>query len=907
MKFLNVTLQGFIGLYNGLNVTKIDLDFTKCKNNICVISGPNGVGKSTIINALNIFPDPLDNLVPNMEAFKHIVFTDMTNMYEIHISYPIDKNGNRGVTKASFIKNGDQLNPNGNITSYKEIIFNEFDLDPNYLSLTKISGRDRGIADKTPSVRKKILSSIISAVDVYNNMYKNLNKKANIFKSYMNNFSDKIQRIGDENLLRNTLASLNAKEDRLLSVIDKSKEQITEAKTIISMNDPDGSMQNKYNEITGKLNELKQKEKSLYIRLSSLKSSMSDSDMSYNEQLLDIEKRLSDLQSELDKNNTEKNSILNSIQDIKNDIDRLGIKIDKLNSEINPLLESTIEEYKKQIDEIETDISILGISDIESVSKNDIDNMVLSIHHIIDMIDGLYSIMSDLDFKAIESYYKNPIDITQTIKEYELEIDEYESKKYKYNNLLIDICRDKKIVSILSDRPKGCIDDTCPFIKEAIDTLNKYQDIDKQELDTMRSIQDISENIDRINDNISNLNNMRNILSKIAMITDVVKLNINNFNKFSITLGISTPECVIERICKEDRFNELRNISFVTDIGNSLTEYKSKKEILSNLLTEYKIQLNSENTMKEYITEMEAKNDKYNSLLESIKSIDKQNIFVNEMISKLQTQLSKLQVIISIEEEWNQINIDIQNFNMESESIKSKFDSSLALLEKIDDLNLLIKSSIDELEPVKLQKKNIESNMVLLDSYRTEYDKYKEKYNYIDTLRKYASPTKEGIQNLFMSMYMDKTFSIVNQILGMIFNGEYKILPYKIDKEDFKIPFIGNGLPVDDISSGSESQVCIMGMAINLALAYISSSKYDIISMDEIDGGLDHINRYMFVHVLQHICQILEISQLFIISHSVESALNNVDVILLSDSQEYIDQFGNANIIYIHNSNKEQG
>ena len=131
-----------------------------------------------------------------------------------------------------------------------------------------------------------------------------------------------------------------------------------------------------------------------------------------------------------------------------------------------------------------------------------------------------------------------------------------------------------------------------------------------------------------------------------------------------------------------------------------------------------------------------------------------------------------------------------------------------------------------------------------------------------------------------------------------MFNGNYSIIEYVINEDEFRIPFIGNGLPVDDISSGSTSQVCIMSMIINLVLANISSSKYNIISLDEIDGGLDHENRYLFVEVLQKICNILDIGQLFIISHSVESALNNVDVVLLSDNQEYKDQFANANIIY---------
>ena len=163
---------------------------------------------------------------------------------------------------------------------------------------------------------------------------------------------------------------------------------------------------------------------------------------------------------------------------------------------------------------------------------------------------------------------------------------------------------------------------------------------------------------------------------------------------------------------------------------------------------------------------------------------------------------------------------------------------------------------------------------------------------------KYSSPTSDSIQALFMSIYMDKTLQMVNQLLGMMFGGNYRILEYIINDSEFRIPFIGNGLAVDDISSGSTSQKCMMGMIINLVLSSISSGKYNIVSLDEIDGGLDDANRYMFVDVLQNISNILNFDQIFIISHSVESALNNVDVVLLSSDQTYVDQFGNANIIY---------
>jgi hypothetical protein len=157
----------------------------------------------------------------------------------------------------------------------------------------------------------------------------------------------------------------------------------------------------------------------------------------------------------------------------------------------------------------------------------------------------------------------------------------------------------------------------------------------------------------------------------------------------------------------------------------------------------------------------------------------------------------------------------------------------------------------------------------------------------IETLKKYCSPTAGGIQTVFMQMYMSKTLELANNVLGILFNGEYKLLDFVINEDEFRIPFIGSGLPVDDISSGSASQICIMGTVINLVLLYQASTKYNIARLDEVDAGLDNRNRSGFVDWLRQIMPILNISQLITISHSIEIDSSFVDIIKLKSYPEY--------------------
>ena len=248
--------------------------------------------------------------------------------------------------------------------------------------------------------------------------------------------------------------------------------------------------------------------------------------------------------------------------------------------------------------------------------------------------------------------------------------------------------------------------------------------------------------------------------------------------------------------------------------------------------------------------------------------------------------------------EWQNNKTNLDSMKKESDMIKESFKSSLEILNNISELEELVRKSTEELNPIIEQKNSIDAQLVLISSYKQEYEQYREKFDFVSKLRNYSSPTSGSIQSLFMSIYMDKTLSMVNQLLGMLFNGEYQILQYVINEDEFRIPFIGNGMTVDDISSGSTSQVCMMGMIINLVLANMCSSKYNIVSLDEIDSGLDNNNKYMFIEVLNKISDILNIDQIFVISHSIESSLVNTDVILTSKSQDYNDLFADSNILY---------
>ena len=134
MRYLYMRLENYIGILNGSGKEVIEIDFSSSSNKIILISGCNGSGKSTLINAINLLPDGSESFVPLKSASKYLRLTDGINLYEITFSHHVDKHGCRAVTKVSLLKNGMEMNPNGNVGSYKDIIFNELRLSINKVS-----------------------------------------------------------------------------------------------------------------------------------------------------------------------------------------------------------------------------------------------------------------------------------------------------------------------------------------------------------------------------------------------------------------------------------------------------------------------------------------------------------------------------------------------------------------------------------------------------------------------------------------------------------------------------------------------------------------------------------------------------------------------------------------------------
>ena len=131
---------------------------------------------------------------------------------------------------------------------------------------------------------------------------------------------------------------------------------------------------------------------------------------------------------------------------------------------------------------------------------------------------------------------------------------------------------------------------------------------------------------------------------------------------------------------------------------------------------------------------------------------------------------------------------------------------------------------------------------------------------------------------------MNKTIAIANNLLSLLFNGELVLQPFIINENEFRIPCISNGLLHDDISSMSTAQKCMISMILSFSILNQSATRYNIIRLDELDGGLDTSNRGYFITLLDRLMGMLRCEQAFIISHNNELDSSAADIIVLKNT-----------------------
>ena len=178
--------------------------------------------------------------------------------------------------------------------------------------------------------------------------------------------------------------------------------------------------------------------------------------------------------------------------------------------------------------------------------------------------------------------------------------------------------------------------------------------------------------------------------------------------------------------------------------------------------------------------------------------------------------------------------------------------------------------------------KSNESRLQLYHSLTERREKLEKISSDLELISKAVS-TKTGIPVIYMKLYLNQIKSVANELLDIIYHGSFRLSDFHVTPDSFEVPYIKNHAKLADIRYASQSEVALATMALSFALSNRASNRYNIMLLDEVDGGLDEINRVFFLKMLDAQMDIIHSEQVFVISqHIEEMSTIPMDVIQLS-------------------------
>lgn len=887
MRMIYLKLINYIGIYNGLGLNEIEIDFSKCKHRNVVIRGENGSGKSTIFNSAHMLPDKNNCFIPNLKAEKHFYIIDNDIIYKFRLVHGVKNNGDRESAKAYMTKcyiytNEEQeMNPNGNITSFLDLLYSEFKLDPNFISLSELSSEHRGLADKTPTERKKFVTSIIESLEVYNNIHKVLTKRASVFKSMINSLLSKIDSIGDEEKVRLCLQSI---EQRLNNLIDNKNgliEQLASYKSKIQLLDPDCSIQNAYNEIYNQLKtlndiytDLSTKIDSIYVKLNlDINISYEEVLSKYNTLKNNIIKLDSDIQFE-------ENTINSLLLDRENEYKSIQIKTERLNSLQDNKnfsdIDKSLKMSKQKLIQYETILNEIGLENIFNISKDEFIMGLNTIKEIKETIDI---------FRANSDYHLIELSIPFVLNNSYPDVDKLSTNIDNLNNIIYDLEAKLQYYSILQSvasklemRPDNCCIDSCQFIKDSLEAIKEEPgqniDIIQKSLDNYRKeLADACFDLDINRKLIEYINNLKVIIRTIEKNSIIL-------NKLPIKNIFLDKELLLNKILNGYSFEEFDILYNHLQNANIIEEYKTELYIYNSLESDYKLYESKSDIINDILNEIDNLNSKLNNISNSIQTKN-DNIFqYKKLLSDYKSLVLDYEVLLSLLDERQTLDRNKSELISKYNNIRNNITIIKECINNIELTEKSIQSIDEQIKPMMSERDKLKHGLIMLEEYKVELAEYNAKYEKIETIRKYCNPNK-GISTIYMELYMNKTLSIANELLEILYDGVYVLQQYEINENEFRIPCMGKGLANSDISDMSTSEICLISMIVSFSLLQQSSTRYNILKLDEIDGGLDTLNRLRFLTVLEKVSDLMEVEQLLMISHNTELDTSNCDLILL--------------------------
>lgn len=899
----------FIGIKAGTGKDEIEIDFSKINpdkaNDIIMLLGGNGSGKSTLQSILHPFRETFDNrrsfIMKGKDGYKEIHLEEGDNEYIVCHYYSSSSHKNK-----SYIKeNGVELNENGNISTFVDLLKEKFNLTKEFFTIGKIGSNIEGFIGLSTSNRKSYINNFIPNIDEYleayeivNDKFKNYNKDIKSLKKDINSLDTEDNLLIAKANVTNSLKLLNKNmelektkfdvDSNSLSSLEKELEEVpSDIEKIVEEKSINLSKINL--KIEAYLNK--------YLNLKNYNLESIDSKIVENQTSISLTNPfIENIIKEIEKLKEEKNKSEEVIS--KNESLKLKTLEDFIKpSEIKVSIFNDNNELSIETKKFESAKSLLEEKGLEKFlqsengynkCKSEIESFFNTLMMIKDSFS--YDVCEEIDVYKLEDYKKELFNNEKNLEQTRISLELLKSQIFRIEESY------NKYSNIYSKRPSDCVSNSCPFISDAVNFMdNVYPTLDssimrEKELSNEYKLSELL--IEQLKDKISFISQLNKYILNDEFIQNSFFItNIIDFNDFNEIIKHSEKyQTISEEI-----------ISIMREYYNSNNNIIRLNSLIENNNNLLKTNIQKENLLKDYEEQIEYNKNKILSIEENIKKkSDKIEEYKNDIVIKTNTN----KLLNNYKQNLNERKILQEEFDKYNNIYQSNIDK----INKINSLKESIKQSTNKLKEYEKQKVLYDKDLNFINNQlfllKTFSDKLKDIEGQIQNLEyvKEALDPKKGIPLIFMNNYLNVISASTNELLNKAYNGDFKIA-FSVTPRDFLIKvYKSDGTVLNDISEASQGEIALTTIALSLAMMenLLKDCKYNILYLDEVDATLSLENRRIFLDLV-NIQLEKNIDQCFIISHSGEYYSYPIDLILFkgnSINKEDEEFMSNKNIIW---------
>lgn len=261
---------------------------------------------------------------------------------------------------------------------------------------------------------------------------------------------------------------------------------------------------------------------------------------------------------------------------------------------------------------------------------------------------------------------------------------------------------------------------------------------------------------------------------------------------------------------------------------------------------------------------------------------------INEQIVVLQNEISDIShdiddksKVLAFNDKKRMMLSNVQQINIED--INKRYTETEKKLERLMSTRNELNSIQQEYVVVKSAVQNIERELKVLQDAHSQYTstvaeitKHADANNKYKIIAESTSSTK-GKPVLAISDTVNSAILTANKLLDVMYaenDKDMELLPPIINENEFSLPFRCGINTSRDVRYGSQSEQMILSLVLSMSLAS-SLSIYNVFPLDECDSYLDMEMSDNFVYMIYTMMGILQIEQVFVISHHIEKDTSN--------------------------------